>query len=545
MNRAPTFTLTLLATVAGAGCGAQADKLFCSGPSCESSEEWEAIAALAGLPESPAPDRSNRFFHDPAAEKLGQKFFFDARFSGSSLATDAIKRPVTYARAPKGQPANVSCASCHNTARAAIDTESVPGNVSVGAAWTDTNSPTLFNAAFYDIVYWIGRCDNLWAQAVGSNEGASSNGTRLQTAWVLQDHYAAEYAAVTGKAPLPAGTTSASVRMLVEANGQCKLAPGCPEGCRSVRAETGDAMGCFPRFPLQGKPGKAGCQPGDPSEPFGDAFDCMAAEDRDYVTDMLVNFAKIEAAYEYRLVSRDSTFDRFVASVRAGADEEQALAATKFSAAARRGAGLFVGKAACVECHNSALLSDSKFHNIGVPQVGPGIITEADCPAGGVCDCVGTAEHGPTNCLPWGARDGLDKLHKSAYRRDSVWSDDPTDVSRKPYMEIPFAASTLPRVAGVDLDFDGGVRKGAYRTPTLRDVALTAPYMHNGLFRTLEEVVAHYNGGGSSNTVGSRSPQVKRLYLAASEQADLVEFLKALTGAPLPAELVATPVLPP
>ena len=77
--------------------------------------------------------------------------------------------------------------------------------------------------------------------------------------------------------------------------GQCKLNPGCPTtmGCREVRNAESGATGCFPRFPLWGKPGtKTGCQPGDSSEPFGDAWDCMADEDKDPVTWVLVNYAK-------------------------------------------------------------------------------------------------------------------------------------------------------------------------------------------------------------------------------------------------------------
>src|SRR4051794_4679175 len=141
MIRRLTPPLLLASALAGVGCGNQADKFFCGTASCEySADEWDMITSLAGLPESPPVDRSNKYFHNPAAEKLGQQFFFDIRFSGTSLQTDTIKRPVTYGRAPKGQPIVASCASCHNMARAAIDTESIPGNLSIGAAWTPVNS---------------------------------------------------------------------------------------------------------------------------------------------------------------------------------------------------------------------------------------------------------------------------------------------------------------------------------------------------------------------------------------------------------------------
>jgi cytochrome c peroxidase len=84
------------------------------------------------------------------------------------------------------------------------------------------------------------------------------------------------------------------------------------------------------------------------------------------------------------------------------------------------------------------------------------------------------------------------------------------------------------------------VLKGAFKTPTLRDVELTAPYMHNGIYKTLEEVVDHYDRGGDVTT--NLSPNMKPLGLSAQEKADLVAFMKSLTGSPLKVEL---PVLPP
>ena len=69
---------------------------------------------------------------------------------------------------------------------------------------------------------------------------------------------------------------------------------------------------------------------------------------------------------------------------------------------------------------------------------------------------------------------------------------------------------------------------GAFRTPSLRDVALTAPYMHNGIYKTLEEVVDHYDRGGDVKE--HLSPNVQPLDLTPREKADLVAFMKSLTG---------------
>lgn len=74
------------------------------------------------------------------------------------------------------------------------------------------------------------------------------------------------------------------------------------------------------------------------------------------------------------------------------------------------------------------------------------------------------------------------------------------------------------------------VLKGAFKTPTLRDIELTAPYMHNGAYKTLDEVVEHYNNGGQDKA--NLDPNMEPLNLNPQEKADLVAFLKSLTGKP-------------
>ena len=68
----------------------------------------------------------------------------------------------------------------------------------------------------------------------------------------------------------------------------------------------------------------------------------------------------------------------------------------------------------------------------------------------------------------------------------------------------------------------------AFKTPSLRDIDRRGPYMHDGSLPTLEAVVAHYNQGGIAHP--GRSPQTRPLGLSASEQNDIVEFLRTLTG---------------
>jgi cytochrome c peroxidase len=533
--------VAVVAIAALAGCGGSVDKLFCSSAGCDlSTDEWSALKGLANLAAAPPGDRSNRYVGNGGAEILGQKFFYDSRLSGASLQIDSLRRPVSQARAPKGQPAGVGCITCHDPGQGGVDTSSIPGNVSIGAGWADTNAPASFNVAQYTLPFWNGRVDSLWAQAVAAIEGPLLNGSRLQVAWIVATYYRDEYSGVFPEYPLPITAARADVQAIVETDGpragQCKLNAGaCPtdKGCREIPDATGMMISCWPTFPLSGKPGaKAGCQPGDPTEPAGDAFDCMPKADQDAVTRIIVNAGKAISAYEQRLTTGEAPFDRWVAQI----DKEgRGLEADAISPQARLGAKLFVGKAACVDCHNTPLFSDNNYYNAAVPQAGLAVPTESDCPAGGVCDCVTAPPMAPPgkNCLPWGALDGWAKLKGNKFRRDSAWSDDPTDKSRQHFSDI-------------DLSQPDSIvaYKAAWRTPGLRNVALTAPYMHDGAIATLEAVVEHYDVGGSVQAVGAPHARIKPLFLTAQEKDALVAFMTALTSAPPPAQWITPPVLP-
>jgi cytochrome c peroxidase len=71
-------------------------------------------------------------------------------------------------------------------------------------------------------------------------------------------------------------------------------------------------------------------------------------------------------------------------------------------------------------------------------------------------------------------------------------------------------------------------RSGAFKTPTLREVARTAPYMHDGSLATLEDVVAFYDRGGNPNPL--LDPELRPLRLAPNEKTALIAFLRSLSG---------------
>ena len=97
-----------------------------------------------------------------------------------------------------------------------------------------------------------------------------------------------------------------------------------------------------------------------------------------------------------------------------------------------------------------------------------------------------------------------------------------TGVAARTYLRDGTEDPGRARVTALPAD------RGAFKTPTLRDVALTTPYMHDGSFETLEQVVAFYDGGGHANP--QLDPEIKPLALKPRERSELIDFLMALTG---------------
>jgi cytochrome c peroxidase len=515
---------TLVGLLSMTGCHA-VDKLFCTGAGCEwTKEEWTRVQSLSnpadplGLPTLP-DDPSNAYLSNPALVELGRHFYFDPRFSGNATLTDSIGRPVPYARAAKGSPTGVACADCHNPIRAGGDFTSAPNTVSIGAGWYDVNGEQTVNAVFFSdgvfpgghsLLYWNGRTDSLWAQAAQVNESSiSMNGDRANTFWViLKDaRYLSAYNDI--------------------------FRPGEP---LDPSQYSGDVI------PRHARPDKFNAA-------LNEAWSCLSTDNKALLTRVQVNFGKAIEAYERTLLGGNSAFDRFV---REGKDSDA------ISPQAKRGARLFVGKASCIDCHNGNLMSDGDFHNIGIPQTGDHVPTVDDCPHGSArCDCTPGSE--TSTCAPSGAWSGLKKLVEggavvantpasrfatTSFTRNSEWSDYPP----------PDGYYCIQK----DVSY-----KGAWRTPSLRDVAITAPYMHDGYYKTLEDVVWHYNNGGTASGTNpfpteppppsdaadagapaypectptgrpvGRAAQIKPLALTQEEMADIVEFLKTLTSEPL------------
>jgi len=240
------------------------------------------------------------------------------------------------------------------------------------------------------------------------------------------------------------------------------------------------------------------------SSPAARAWAAMAAADRDAANRMFANLGKAIEAYERRLVNERSEFDHYVAALKSG-DRAQQRA---YPGAAKRGLKLFVGAAQCELCHSGAAFSDGEFHNNGLP-----VLVE------GMRDI--------------GRMAGIPVVRASIFNATGPFSDDAAGEPKDRLAYLPPPKSQL----------------GAFKTPGLRNVALTAPYMHDGRFESLEEVLEFYakseNDGQKKTLVGEREATLGLIPdLSKAQLADLAAFLRTLTGTAVQAALTGPPDSP-
>jgi len=189
----------------------------------------------------------------------------------------------------------------------------------------------------------------------------------------------------------------------------------------------------------------------------------------------ITHVTKAIASYERTLISGNAPFDRYFF-----ASDRKAL-----SDSAARGLKIFRRKGNCANCHeiswNNALFTDNRFYNIGV---------------------------------------GFERI---AAQLDAYLVSLQNNNAR-PYNLNNQQRSELGRFSVTRVVSD----IGKFRTPTLRNIALTAPYMHDGSQKTLQEVIDYYDKGGNKNPY--LDPAIFPLELTQQEKLDLVEFLKSLTS---------------
>ena len=211
------------------------------------------------------------------------------------------------------------------------------------------------------------------------------------------------------------------------------------------------------------------------------------------------NFGKAIASYERSLISGNSKFDKWYY----GRDESAVNEKVK------KGFDIFMGKGNCSGCHNvgikSALFFDDKLHNTGI----------------GYAESMGLLKNKKTRVqlAPGEYVDVDDNIIKSVNQQKKM-----NDLGLYTITENPS-------------------HRWLFKTPGLRNISLTAPYMHNGIFSSLDEVIDFYNEGGFQNEL--LSPMIKKLNLSLNEKNNLKLFLESLVGENiniLIADAISTPV---
>lgn len=209
----------------------------------------------------------------------------------------------------------------------------------------------------------------------------------------------------------------------------------------------------------------------------------MVAEDREAITQIFVNMGKAIAAYEHKLRPAPSRFDHFVEALLNDDDHAMERAMDDDEVAGLR---LFIGEANCVICHNGPALSDFEFHNVGTPLVAPGV-------------------------FDFGRKVAVQRVRKTPFNCQGRYN----DAQDKSCDELKY------------INTDAHTTLGTFRTPTLRNVSKTAPYMHAGQYETLEDVVRHYVDPPPT-MMGESDTRALNFDLDEQEQGQLLAFLKAL-----------------
>jgi cytochrome c peroxidase len=218
-------------------------------------------------------------------------------------------------------------------------------------------------------------------------------------------------------------------------------------------------------------------------EKYVDAFQKVFGKKGDAIT--MDEVTSAIAAFERMQVAGDSPFDRYYFKGEESLTDQQKL-----------GFDVFVNKGRCVSCHvveqTQALFTDNRFHNIGV---------------------------------------GINDIQKDVPELAGAFLEAEATLAEVDVRVLTDArTSELGRFA-VSRDFDD---LGGFKTPTLRNVAATAPYMHDGSLVTLKEVVEHYNNGGvtdpNDHVNDFLSGGIRPLELSDEEIDALVAFMEALTS---------------
>ncbi len=368
---------------------------------------------LDSLPPVPA-DPTNFVSDNPRAAVMGHALFFDTRLSANN---------------------QISCAFCHRPEMRFTDGM----DKARALGQSRRNTPSIVGLAYSPWLYWDGRRDSLWSQALSPLEDPQEQGSnrmRIARLVTTDDAYATTYANLFGELPDFSDTA---------------------------------------RFPADAGPNL--------KQEWNTSWQGMTESDRDLVNRTFANAGKTIAAYEALMQPGQTRFDAYASVVLGKSDVDPD---SMFTNHEEKGLRLFIGKARCTECHNGPLFTNYEFHNSGILSY-PG-----DLPDRGRIDGVRQVRSNPFNCL-------------GSY----------SDADAEQCLELTHAR-------------DGAELIGALKTPSLRNLKGTAPYMHKGQIKTLADTIEHYNDAPFA-MIGHNEAE-NPLRLLPFERRQLEAFLETLAA---------------
>lgn len=440
-------------------------------------EEWLQESATAPNP----PASSEELLS--AAKSMRQKPY-DALTTDKESLIVLGKRFFFDPRFSDNQ--KIACATCHDPQKSFTDGR----RVAVGMSETAMNAPTLINVRNGRWFFHNGRADSLEMQAMGPMENPKEHGfTRVKVLSVIHDYYSKEYEALFGKLPLISALVSSTPRTkpvyVSDAVAAYALGTLGSSDYLSNVLRRATSRSIQPVNVLKEDSSGTATAESD--------FDRASPEIQDEVNLVFANFSKAVAAFERTIRTDDAPFDRFADRYAATLGKIEESVVPGFGEKEFRGFKIFVGEGKCALCHQGSDFTDHQFHNIGLPALNN---EEID----------------------------LGRAQGVLIAQNSIFS------CRGKY----FSAINSTSEACAESEFaetENSELIGAFKTPTLRNLRDTAPYMHDGRFPNLRGVLIHYNLLPGKPAVGHTEESLRPLSLNDEQLADLEAFLMSLSSA--------------
>jgi cytochrome c peroxidase len=360
--------------------------------------------------------------------------------------------------------------------------------------------PSLVNSYMTEWFYGDGRSDSLAAAALAAIEDPrQAAGSRLAAVILVRDHYLRRYVEVFG--PLPASVRAALPAAGLPAPPALALAtPLAAAALASIGSyplleEILDAAQTARRAPAAEVSRRAFAVARAPALPplksWNEAWASLPPATQADVDRVYANVGLALAAYARGLVAVASPFDRFAARLLAGAEPRAAMD-TAFGDQELAGLAVYAGAGRCADCHGGPAFTDHEFHNLGLAQRGPALELGRTA---GVIRVLADPFNGLGVLLPCGT------------------------AAREACRELPFLTTAAPELIG------------AFKTPSLRNVALVPRFMHDGRFTSLTEVVRYFDTlDEGPAAIGRREGSLTPLDLSEAQIQALTAFLRALTS---------------